>query len=115
MPPRKLTDILTHDDVSLLRRTISHFLRHPDYATGEETGRSFRTLEFGHPLPLEIVIRDWRTELDDGTGGRDERNGDCYSIYLKVYEGDLAIDDVERLLGNIMRGTNDHGPAWVLW
>jgi hypothetical protein len=102
MATRKITDVLTHDEVELLRRTISHFLRDPDYATGEERGRSFRTLEFGQALPLEIVIRDWRTELDGGTGGRVERNGDSYSIYLKIYEGDIAIDDIEPLLGSIM-------------
>ena len=102
MATRKITDVLTHDEVELLRRTISHFSRDPDYATGEETGRSFRTLEFGQALPLEIVIRDWRTELDDGTGGREERNGDCYGSYLKLDEGDMAIDDIDPLLGNIM-------------
>jgi hypothetical protein len=96
---RKITDILTPDELQLLKRTISHFLKDPDYATGEETGRSFRTLEFGHPLPLEVVIRDWRAELNEGPGGRDQRNGDCFSIYVKLYE---AGDGIEPLLGDIM-------------
>jgi hypothetical protein len=102
MPTRKISDVLTHAEVDLLRRTIGHFLRDPDYATGEETGRSFQTLEFGQPLPLELVIRDWRTELDDGTGGREYRNGDCYPIYLKLYEGDIAIADINPVLDQIM-------------
>src|ERR1035437_3067070 len=102
MATRKITDVLTPDEVALLRRTIGHFLSDPDYATGKEKGRSFRKLQFGQALPLEIVIRDWKTELDDGTGGRVERNGDCYSIYLKVYEGSIALDDIDPLLGTIM-------------
>ena|SRR5579871_6481004 len=98
----KITDVFTHPEIEQLRRTISHVLHHPDYATGEEVGRSFHTLEFGQPLPLEIVIRDWRTELEDGTGGREEGNCDCYSTYPKLYEGGITMDDLGPLLGTIM-------------
>jgi hypothetical protein len=48
------------------------------------------------------VIRDWKTALNDGTGGRDPRNGDCYSIYLKLYEGNVTMDEIDPLLGTIM-------------
>src|SRR5436305_378041 len=101
MATNKITDILTQGELELLRRTIHHFLQDPDYATGDETGHTFRTLEFGQALPLELVIRDWKTAADGGTGGREYRNGDCYALYLKLYEGDITID-LDPLLGNIM-------------
>lgn len=99
-----INDVLTASERGRLRSTIIQFLRSPDYAIGDETGHSFETLEFGQPLPLEVVIRDWRTDLNDGTGGRDYRKGDCFDIYVKLYEtGMLAIPDVDGLLGNIMK------------
>lgn len=99
----KITDILSLEEIVAVRRTIGHFMQHPDYATGEETGRTFRKLACGQPLPLEIVLRDWQTGMDERRGGRDLRNGDCYRIYLKVYENPaVTITDVDPLLGTAM-------------
>ena len=45
------------------------------------------------------MIRDWKTELDDGTGGREYKNGNCYDIYLKLYGGgQMEILDTDDLL-----------------
>ncbi|HXN48165.1 MAG TPA: hypothetical protein VN893_16070 [Bryobacteraceae bacterium] len=103
MATKKVTNVLTPNELQLLKQTITHFLQNPDYATGEETGRTFRSLKFGQPLPLEIVIRDWRTDLNEGTGGRDERNGDCFKTYIELCEaGEVNPDDLQALLGDIM-------------
>ena len=106
MEPRSITDILSANELNQAPRTIVHFLQHPGDATGEETGRSFRTLSFGQPLPLELVLGDWRTALNEGTGGREHRNGDCFSIYRKVYGNDAVTrTDVDALLGTIIKHT----------
>lgn len=77
---------LSPDELELVKRTMSHFLRDPDYATGEERGHSFRKLRFGQPLPLEIVLRDWCTSADEGRGSRALNGGDCFRIYKRLFE-----------------------------
>lgn len=88
-----ISDVLTAEEVALVRRTLDHFLADPDYAEGDETGVSFGLLAFGSPLPMEIVLRDWRIDQADGSGGREVRQGDCYVIYTKLYESDLVQPD----------------------
>ena len=63
----------------------SRFLAHPDYAEGNEQGLTFGKLTFGSPLPLEIVLRDWRADLNNGDGGCVYKRGDCYAIYEKLH------------------------------
>lgn len=84
-----LDDYLTPEEQDRFKRTLEHFLSHPDYATGDEQGLTFEKVTFGQPLPLEVVVRDWRTALNNGTGGRVYRQGDCYAIYEKLYESGL--------------------------
>ena len=87
----KIEEVLNADEIRLVKKTMTNFFENPDYATGEEEGLSFDTLEFGQPLPMEVVLRDWRVELNEGTGGRKFRAGDCFEIYVKLYEGDIEI------------------------
>ncbi len=82
-----IEDILTGNEIALVRQTLKHFLMDPDYASGEEDGITFDELEFGQSLPLELVLRDWNSDLYEGTGGMDFQNGDCYRIYKKLYLG----------------------------
>jgi hypothetical protein len=77
---------LTEEQRVRIKRTLDHFLKNPDYATGDETGYSFESLEFGQALPMEIVLRDWNTKADDGRGSRILNGGDCYDIYKLLYE-----------------------------
>ena len=87
----KIEEVLNADELKLVKKTMTNFLENPDYATGGEEGLTFDTLKFGQPLPMEIVLRDWKTELNEGTGGREYRAGDCFEIYKKLYKGDIEI------------------------
>ena len=82
----KLEQILSDHELARVQKTVLNFLQNPDYATGEEQGRSFERLSVGETLPLEIVLRDWNTRLNNGRGGRQRNKGDCYSIYKVLYE-----------------------------
>lgn len=98
---QSILDILMPAELDRLRKTLRHFLNDPDYATGDEQGLSFDQLEFGQALPLEIVIRDWKTELNGGSGGRETRSGDCYDIYLKLYENNGGpVGDINTIFPN---------------
>lgn len=89
----KLEDYLSQDDLDLVKKTLDHFFQDPDYATGEEQGLTFEELSFGDPLPFEIVLRDWNTSLNNGKGGRELNNGDCYRIYKIIHEEGGISDD----------------------
>jgi hypothetical protein len=93
-----IADILSADELALVKSTMGHFLANPDYATGEERGLTFDRLQYGTPLPMELVLRDWCTSLDEGRGGMSSLEGDCYAIYLKLYEsGRMEGVDLGRL------------------
>jgi len=95
----EVAEILSPEELALLKRTLQHFLRKPDYATGTESGLTFDKLEHGQPLPLEIVIRDWSTALNGGGSRQTQNGGDCYEIYTKLYESGLMAEvDLSKLL-----------------
>lgn len=80
----EIKDLLSEEEWARLKRTLEHFQSEPDFATGEERGMSFDRLEFGQKLPLEIVLRDWRTDLDEGKGDRAYFDGTCFDIWVKL-------------------------------
>jgi len=94
----EVTEIVSRQELALIKRTLTHFLRNPDSATGTETGLTFDKLELGQPLPLEIVLRDWNTALNDGRGKRAHHGGNCYEIYKTLYESGLMAEaDLSKL------------------
>lgn len=93
-----ITNFLTPEELAHVKRTMEHFLRHPDYATGEERGLTFEQLQYGEPIPMELVLRDWRSADHNGQGKRVYMQGDCYPIYVKLYEtGIMKGVDLARL------------------
>ncbi len=67
-----------YDSEKGLRQLLGH---------GRNAGHPATPAQIRTRAANKLVIRDWKTELDDGTGGREYKNGNCYDIYLKLYEG----------------------------
>jgi len=85
---------VTKDYCRLAKKTLTHFLSDPDYASGNS-----KKVSSGFALGLGSVLSSYDCTLNDGDGGLKSEKGDCRKIFQAIRRDNLTEKELLSSIG----------------